>query len=107
VSCARCKRDNRAHRRYCGGCGDPLVPPCPGCGFDNEPDDRFCGGCGDGLAAAAPARAVVVTPGHAVIAAITQDELAELLAPMLPEVARLPDAAIDQDALDRLFGGAS
>ena len=57
--CPGCKTENRAGRRFCTACGQPLPLPCPACGFENAADDRFCGGCGKALgtpAAPAPAK---------------------------------------------------
>ncbi|WP_459850135.1 adenylate/guanylate cyclase domain-containing protein [Dongia sp. agr-C8] len=51
--CPGCKTENRAGRRFCAACGQPLPAPCPACGFENAADDRFCGGCGKPLGAAA------------------------------------------------------
>jgi class 3 adenylate cyclase/tetratricopeptide (TPR) repeat protein len=50
--CPGCKTENRAGRRFCAACGQPLPVPCPACGFENAADDRFCGGCGRPLDAA-------------------------------------------------------
>jgi class 3 adenylate cyclase/tetratricopeptide (TPR) repeat protein len=57
--CPGCKTENRAGRRFCAACGQPLPVPCSACGFENAPDDRFCGGCGKplGAPAATPAAA--------------------------------------------------
>src|SRR5262245_53732222 len=43
--CAGCGRQNREGRRFCDGCGAPLVTTCPGCGAI-DPGERFCGDCG-------------------------------------------------------------
>jgi len=59
VRCPSCRRDNAAHRRYCGGCGCNFDPACAACGFANEPRDRFCGGCGLGLVGAAVRAATI------------------------------------------------
>ena len=133
MNCRGCGRENKPHRRFCGGCGRNLEPTCRGCGFENDLDDRFCGGCGDRMgltpspvssAAVAPAPAAMrrsaamaaVRPAaiSAVRAAVRPDdglsaaELAELLAPPeATEVVALPDGAISQDDLDKLFGGSS
>src|SRR5579862_522492 len=62
ADCAICGRENRAGRKFCVGCGQPLRMTCPVCGGPYEPDERFCGDCGAPLtedasagAAAAPA----------------------------------------------------
>ena len=54
--CPGCKTENRAGRRFCSACGQPLPLPCPACGFENAADDQFCGGCGKALGAAAAAK---------------------------------------------------
>src|SRR5689334_9727728 len=51
--CPGCKTENRAGRRFCASCGQPLPAACPACGFENAADDRFCGGCGKPLGATA------------------------------------------------------
>ena len=56
--CSSCGGENRAGRRFCSQCGNPLELSCPSCGAANEPGDRFCGSCGTALAPdAAPIRA--------------------------------------------------
>jgi hypothetical protein len=120
VSCSGCGRDNKPNRRYCGGCGHNLEPACRRCGFENDAPDRFCGGCGERLgssvggpsASPVPRRtAPALAVSFAKVAAddaLSVDELAELLAPaQATEVVALPDGAIGQDDLDKLFGGAS
>jgi len=52
--CSSCGAENRAGRRFCGGCGTPLEARCPACGTANEPEDRFCGACGSPMDAPAP-----------------------------------------------------
>jgi hypothetical protein len=116
VTCPECQRDNQPARRYCGGCGCNFEPACASCGFANDHIDRFCGGCGVALRVggsrmihshAAPG---AVTP---VIAAPLgwSNELAGLFEPAAAAAAEeesdLPEAGIDQDDVDRLFGGAS
>jgi class 3 adenylate cyclase/pimeloyl-ACP methyl ester carboxylesterase len=77
MRCSRCQADNRAGRRFCAKCGNPLAFPCRACGFSNESGEKFCGGCGRALAAtsppgtpaasaalAQPAAPVGYTPGH-------------------------------------------
>jgi len=126
VTCPGCRRDNHAARRYCGGCGCNFEPACTGCGFANERSDRFCGGCGEPLRAAArhphpgiaargaSGAAHAAAPAVAAAPATTStvweaSELAELFAPPpAPEETNdLPEAGINQDNLDDLFGGAS
>ena len=96
----RCRRDNTANRRYCGGCGASLVCACAGCGFSNTLDDRYCGGCGSGLGA------VVERPqAPQVVASDTSDELHGLFEkPAEPPPLALPATGVGQDDLDRLFG---
>src|SRR5688500_10646158 len=61
MDCPRCRAANRHGRRFCGGCGAPLLAECPACGFGNEADERFCGGCGAALGVEpAPLAAVTV-----------------------------------------------
>lgn len=97
----RCRKDNAANRRYCGGCGASLISACAGCGFSNALDDRYCGGCGTGLG-------TVVERPHAPqpVAASTPDELQGLFEKPTAEPAplALPPNGIGQDDLDRLFG---
>jgi class 3 adenylate cyclase/tetratricopeptide (TPR) repeat protein len=57
VVCSACGTDNRAGRRFCSQCGNPLALECPSCGAANEPADRFCGECGGALTDARPAPA--------------------------------------------------
>jgi predicted ATPase/class 3 adenylate cyclase len=70
MECPRCHAENRADRRFCAGCGAPLVVTCRSCHFVNEPDAKFCGGCGAALAAppvtASPTAAAMLsrTPAH-------------------------------------------
>ena len=52
--CATCGAENRAGRKFCSDCGQPLAVACPACGAENEPTDRFCGGCGEPLGTEAP-----------------------------------------------------
>ncbi len=46
MHCPNCNAENRAGRRFCGGCGAALPKACPACNADNENDARFCGSCG-------------------------------------------------------------
>jgi len=59
ITCSRCGVENAAGRKFCGGCGAPLVLVCASCGAANEPGMRFCGECGNPLAedTAPPAQA--------------------------------------------------
>ncbi len=50
--CPTCKTQNPAGTKFCGGCGQSLVPKgpvCPKCGQENAPGTKFCGGCGTSL----------------------------------------------------------
>ena len=51
--CPSCGTENKAGRKFCGGCAAPLAVICPACGIANEPDMRFCGECATPLASAA------------------------------------------------------
>lgn len=51
MECSSCGRSNRAHARFCSGCGAPLTLSCASCGQDLLPDDRFCDGCGAAVGA--------------------------------------------------------
>jgi hypothetical protein len=131
VTCPSCRRDNRTGRRYCGGCGCNFEPACDGCGFANDAADRFCGGCGHSLraerraqgaagaraaGAAVPAAAHPAAPRPAAAAAVAglaaagsaweANELAALFTPAAVADAEpaLPEAGINQDDVDRLFG---
>jgi predicted ATPase/class 3 adenylate cyclase len=53
MECTACGRANRAGRKFCAGCGAPLLRICAVCAALNEPDARFCGDCGADLDAAA------------------------------------------------------
>jgi len=103
VTCA-CGRDNDHGRRYCGGCGVRLGAACPRCAFANGVDDHFCGGCGEALkgGVVASKRDVPMAADGDIMSAA---ELASLLGMAAPK-APLP-AVLDQDDLDRLFGGPS
>jgi class 3 adenylate cyclase/tetratricopeptide (TPR) repeat protein len=46
VDCARCGKTNRDDRRFCTGCGAPLVAVCPRCADELDPGAAFCGACG-------------------------------------------------------------
>jgi class 3 adenylate cyclase/predicted ATPase len=49
MRCSKCGVDNRAERRFCGGCGSKLATTCAKCGASNEPGENFCGDCGAAL----------------------------------------------------------
>jgi class 3 adenylate cyclase/tetratricopeptide (TPR) repeat protein len=51
MTCGSCGGENRAGRRFCSQCGNPLELTCPSCGTANDPGDRFCGSCGAALVA--------------------------------------------------------
>jgi hypothetical protein len=106
VNCPRCQRSNGELRRFCGGCGASLELACGACAFVNDAVDRFCGGCGETMPGeAAPAAA---TGGEVAMLTVAEVQalLAELPGARAASAAQLPQAAIDQDDLDRLFGGA-
>ena len=50
MRCAGCDQDNREGRKFCAGCGTPLIVSCPACAAANEPGERFCGECGAEIA---------------------------------------------------------
>jgi class 3 adenylate cyclase/tetratricopeptide (TPR) repeat protein len=55
MQCYACGHENRAGRKFCAECGNPLALACPTCGAANEPGERFCGECGSRLEGEAPA----------------------------------------------------
>jgi class 3 adenylate cyclase/predicted ATPase len=46
MRCASCGHENREGRKFCTGCGAPVVMVCPACGTAREPGESFCGECG-------------------------------------------------------------
>jgi predicted ATPase/class 3 adenylate cyclase len=81
TKCASCGRVNRAARKFCAGCGAPLVVQCSACGAANEPDELFCGECGsqlEGGAGFAPAR-----EAHAVDASVERRVVSVLFADLV------------------------
>jgi class 3 adenylate cyclase len=81
TKCASCGRVNRAARKFCAGCGAPLVVQCSACGAANEPDELFCGECGsqlEGGAAFAPAR-----EAHAVDSSVERRVVSVLFADLV------------------------
>jgi predicted ATPase/class 3 adenylate cyclase len=68
--CASCGRENREGRKFCVGCGQPLLVEltCHACGAPYEPDERFCGDCGTPLTATPAPAAVAVPPAEAAVA---------------------------------------
>ena len=103
--CPHCQRENRADRRFCGGCGTGLTITCASCAVVNDVIDRFCGGCG----LATPALAIVVEASAGGVPMLSVSELESLLAEVAnaseaPSVT-LPQGPMGQDDLDRLFGG--
>ncbi len=109
MTCPRCDHPNAAARRFCGGCGASLELACARCAFVNDAVDRFCGGCGDATASGADGRVVAspaVTPGITMLSAEALRALLAEIAPAAYESGTLPEGAIDQDDLDRVFGGA-
>jgi class 3 adenylate cyclase/tetratricopeptide (TPR) repeat protein len=59
MRCSKCGSDNREGRKFCAGCGAPLVIPCDKCGAPNQPGERYCGECGTVLADISLAQAPV------------------------------------------------
>lgn len=107
MKCPRCARVNGAGRHFCGACGASLEQACADCAFVNDVDDRFCGGCGGALVAAA-ARVVAAASTTAMLSLDdVRALLADVAARAAPAAPSLPHGAIDQDDLDRLFGGSS
>ena len=111
MTCPRCDRANADRRRYCGGCGASLEHTCGACDFVNRADDRFCGGCGDGLPELAHARVIAAPAPSGSELRISAADLRALLADIAPEVVPQHEltpgtGAVNQDDLDRLFGGA-
>jgi len=49
--CSHCGTMNPAGQKFCGGCGNALIPSgkCPSCGKINPPGQAFCGDCGTKL----------------------------------------------------------
>lgn len=99
MTCSKCRRDNAANRRYCGGCGVGLISTCTACGFPNAVDDRYCGGCGC-TTGAAHARVEAPKPAEA---SSELDGLFERPVATTTPTA-LPQTGIGQEDLDRLFG---
>jgi membrane protease subunit (stomatin/prohibitin family) len=51
-SCPSCHASNPPDVRFCGNCGQPLLPAkrsCPRCGKEAAPGVKFCGSCGNPL----------------------------------------------------------
>ena len=55
LTCTRCGETNRAGRKFCSACGEPLGNGCSACGAPLEAGDRFCGECGSAVAPATAA----------------------------------------------------
>ena len=49
VVCQTCGSENPEEARFCGRCGESLVPPCPNCGAPVTPGLAFCTSCGTPL----------------------------------------------------------
>jgi membrane protease subunit (stomatin/prohibitin family) len=50
--CPSCRASNPLDVRFCGNCGQPLLPPkrsCSRCGQEAAPGVKFCGNCGNPL----------------------------------------------------------
>ena len=116
--CGNCQADNRADRRFCLRCGQPLASRCPNCGASNEPDAAFCGDCGTrltvGPGVAPTASASLVFSGEAAASRSAPTPVAErrlvsvLFADLVgyTSVAEGLDADDARDLLDRYFRAA-
>jgi len=62
MRCSKCGSDNREGRKFCSGCGAPLIISCPKCGAPNQSGEGFCGECGTALGDVAPAAGADTTP---------------------------------------------
>ena len=62
MRCSKCGSDNREGRKFCAGCGAPLITSCSKCGAPNQPGERFCGECGTALGEATPAAVAKTAP---------------------------------------------
>jgi hypothetical protein len=111
--CRRCDFHNERDDRFCGGCGELLVAASDG--FTPAPPHAAALGpvlgpvLGGPLGPALGALPAPVPADPIAVAALAMpDELSGLFAPALdePEPGRLPEGAIAQDDLDRLFGAA-
>ena len=49
MKCPKCRFENPAGMKFCGGCGAKLELICPECNFSNPDHFRFCGECGQDL----------------------------------------------------------
>lgn len=49
ILCPHCQTSNKPIRRFCRQCGASLEVRCSRCGFVNDVGDKFCGGCGQAL----------------------------------------------------------
>jgi class 3 adenylate cyclase/tetratricopeptide (TPR) repeat protein len=63
-----CGTANAAGRKFCGGCGAPLVRLCRACGASNEPSMHFCGECGAALTDQAPTPGIVLSQASTLVA---------------------------------------
>jgi class 3 adenylate cyclase len=62
MRCSKCGSDNREGRKFCSGCGAPLIISCPKCDAPNQPGEGFCGDCGTALGEATPAAVADTAP---------------------------------------------
>ena len=101
TTCSSCGRENRARRKFCAGCGAPLVVACSACGAVNEPDERFCGECGNRL----DADAGPVRDAHAPTAGVERRVVSILFADLVgfTALAEGRDAEEVRDLLSRYF----
>jgi hypothetical protein len=64
--CANCGSPNPPNRKFCIGCGAPIVGNgCPNCGTPLNPSERFCGGSGAPVSQIGGYKQPNVNPGPA------------------------------------------
>lgn len=92
--CSNCGYNNRPGKKFCGGCGQPLVLVCPNCSTQNPPAARFCDECGTPLAApAAAASPAPAQPPSAATASVPSATVVETVpAPTAQEERRMVTA---------------
>lgn len=77
MTCGVCGTENRADRKFCKECGNPLSVVCAHCGTENDADDKYCGNCGQQLGeSVAP---VPVTSEAPEVPAITEKRFISVL----------------------------
>ena len=62
--CAQCQQESPAGAKFCGECGAPLTPACPGCGTAHRPGQSFCWACGTRLPALASSSTASAPGSH-------------------------------------------